>query len=76
MKKTTCNDLAGACDEVLTGETATEMGENSRNHVMQMVQAGDEAHKTAMEAMMAQSPEDQQRWYADFEARFDSMENA
>lgn len=75
MKKTTCNNLGGACDEVLTGETVSEMGENSKNHVMQKVQAGDEAHKNAMEEMMALSPEDQQKWYKDFEDSFSSLED-
>jgi len=76
MKKTTCNNLGGACDEVITGETSAEMGENSRNHVMQKIQAGDEAHKKAMDDMMALSPEDQQKWYKDFEDGFDSLEDA
>ena len=76
MKKTTCNNLAGACDEVIVGETAAEMGKNSKNHVMQKVQAGDDAHKKAMEEMMAWSSEDQQQWYKDFEDSFDSLEDA
>jgi hypothetical protein len=76
MKKTTCNNLGGACDEVLTGETANEMGENSKNHVIQKVQAGDEAHIKAMGEMMALSPEDQQKWYKDFEDNFSSLEDA
>lgn len=76
MKKSTCNKLAGACDEVITGETSAEMGENSRNHVMKMVQAGDGAHKKAMEDMMAWSPEDQQKWYKEFEESFSSLEEA
>ena len=75
MKKTTCNNLGGACDEVLTGKTASEMGENSKNHVMQKVQAGDEAHKKAMEEMMALSSADQQKWYKDFEDSFSSLED-
>ncbi len=76
MKKATCNNLGGACDEVINGETSAEMGENSRNHVMQKIQAGDEAHKKAMDEMMALSPEDQQKWYKDFEDSFDSLEEA
>lgn len=75
MKRTTCNNLGGACDELLTGETPSEMGENSKNHVMQKVQAGDEAHKKAMKEMMALSPEDQQKWYKDFEDSFGSLED-
>lgn len=75
MKKATCNTLSGACDEIITGGTAKEMGENSRNHVMQKIQAGDEAHKKAMDKMMALSPEDQLKWYKDFEDSFDSLED-
>ena len=52
------------------------MGENSRNHVLQKVQAGDEAHKKAMDELMALSPEDQQKWFKDFADSFDSLEDA
>jgi hypothetical protein len=76
MKIATCNNLGGACDEVITGDTAEEMGENSKNHVMLKVQIGDEAHKKAMEKMMALSPEAQQKWYMDFKSSFDSLEEA
>ena len=76
MKQTTCNNLGGACDLVLTGETAEEMGGNSRKHVMEMVQAGDEAHKKAMDDMMSLSAEDQQKWYKDFQDNFSSLEEA
>lgn len=76
MKQTTCNNLGGACDEVIMGETAGEMGENSKQHFIKLVQAGDEAHKNAMEEMMALSQEDQQKWYKDFEDNFDSLQDA
>jgi hypothetical protein len=76
MKKMTCNNLGGACDEVIMGETAREMGENSRQHVMKLVQSGDEGHKKAIEEMMALSQEDQQKWYKDFEDSFSSLEDA
>ncbi len=75
MKKTTCNNLGGACDLVVTGETPAEMGENSRKHVMEMVRSGDGAHKRAMEEMMALSPADQQKWYSDFQDNFSSLED-
>ena len=75
MKITTCKNLGGACDEVLKGETVGEMGQNSKNHVMQKILAGDEAHKKAMEEMMALSPEDQHKWYKDFEDNFDSLQD-
>lgn len=75
MKKTTCNNLGGVCGLVLTGETAEEMGENSKIHVMEMVQAGDKAHNKAMEDMMSLSPEEQQKWYKDFQESFNSLED-
>ena len=76
MKKTTCRNLRGACNEIITGNTPEEMGKNSKNHVMKMVQSGDEAHKKAMEAMMKLSQEDQQKWYKDFVDSFDELEDA
>ncbi len=52
MKQTTCRNLRGACAAVITGETAEAMGAASKQHVMQMLQAGDAAHKQAMDAML------------------------
>ena len=43
MKQTTCRNLRGACDAVITGDTAAAMGAASKQHVMQMLQAGDAA---------------------------------
>ncbi len=39
MKETTCRDLRGACDTEIQGATAEEMGENSKQHVMEMMQS-------------------------------------
>ena len=52
MKQTTCRHLRGAYDAVITGDTAAAMGAASKQHVMQMLQAGDAAHKQAMDEMM------------------------
>lgn len=76
MKKTTCRDLKGACDLEIVGNTADEMSQNCKNHVMEMLQSGDAAHKTAMEQMMQLSQEDQQKWYEDFKNNFDSLPDA
>lgn len=76
MKKATCKKLGGACNEMITGETATEMGKNSKKHVMEKIQKGDVDHKKAMKKMMALSPEEQQKWYQNFEAKFDSLPDA
>lgn len=76
MKKTTCKDLKGACNVEITGNTAEEMGENSKKHVMEMVQSGDADHQAAIEDMMKLSKEDQEKWHKDFMDNFDSLEDA
>lgn len=76
MKKTTCKNLKGACDADITGETAEEMGENSRKHVMEMIEAGDQAHIDAIEEMKKLPPEEQQKWYSQFMNSFDSLPEA
>ena len=75
MKKATCNDLRGACDEVITGESAEEMGYNSRTHVMKMIGKGDKAHQDAVEDMKKLSPEEQQKWYQAFKSKFNDLED-
>ena len=76
MKNSTCRDMWGACDLEIQGETADEMGENCKAHVMEMIQAGDEDHQAAIASMMALSPEEQQEWIDGFKNGFDSLPNA
>lgn len=76
MKKATCKELAGACDEIITGNTPEEMGENSRKHAVEKVQSGDSAHQNAMNEMMKMSQEEQQKWYKNFVDNFDNLEDA
>ncbi len=76
MKKTTCKDLRGACDAEIQGETPEEVTENCKQHVMEMMQSGDEAHKAAGENYMQLSKEEQEKWYEDFKKGFDSLQDA
>ncbi len=76
MKQATCKQLRGACDTIITGETADEMGDNCKQHVKEMIGAGDEAHQTAMEDMKDLSPEEQMHWYENFKDTFDSLQDA
>ena len=73
MKKTTCRDLNGACDVGIQGETPEEMAENCKQHVMELIQSGDEEHKAAVEKMSQLSREEQVKWYEDFKKGFDSL---
>ena len=68
--------MRGACDAEFEGETPEEMGQSCRQHVMEMVQSGDEAHKTAMDNMLELGKEEQEKWYEDFRSRFDSSQDA
>ena len=76
MKKATCRYMRGACDAEFEGETPEEMGQICRQHVMEMVQSGDEAHKTAMDNMMELRKEEQEKRYEEFRSRFDSSQDA
>ena len=51
--------MRGACDAEFESETPEEMGQICRQHVMEMVQSGDEAHKTAMDNMLELGKEEQ-----------------
>ncbi len=76
LKKTTCRRLRGSCDAQILGETTEEMGENCKQHVMEMIQSGDEGHKAAVESMQQLSKEEQVQWYEDFKKDFNSLPDA
>ena len=63
-------------DWCVVGATPEEMGENSKNHVMEMVQSCDQAHMDAIEAMKSLSPDQQMKWYEDFKKGFDALPEA
>jgi arginyl-tRNA synthetase len=68
--------MRGACYAEFEGETPEEMGQSCQQHVMEMVQSGDEAHKTAMDNMVELGKEEQEKQYEDFPSRFDSSQDA
>jgi hypothetical protein len=74
MKKLTCKDLGGSCEEELHGASFEEMGEASKAHVMEKVAAGDVAHQAAAAKMGDASPEEQQAMMAEFRKRYEEAE--
>jgi len=76
MKQATCRELRGACDQVITGKTPEEMGAKSKQHVMEMLQAGDQSHIDAVESMRALSPSEQMNWQDDFARHFEDLAEA
>ncbi|MGB0757714.1 MAG: hypothetical protein ACPGO5_04640 [Patescibacteria group bacterium] len=76
MKKTTCQVLGGNCDAEIQGATPEEMAQNAKMHVHEAAESGNEEHKAMMEKMQNASEEDKQKWMADLNEKFESMESA
>jgi len=70
MKKLTCKDLGGPCDEEITGNSFEEIGNNCKTHVTEKLNSGDEAHQAAVEKMKNASPEEQKSMFAEYEKKF------
>ncbi len=70
MKKLTCRDLGGPCDEEITGNSFKEIGNNCEAHVMEQIKDGDEAHGAAVAEMINASPEEQKSMMTGFEKRY------
>ena len=73
MKKMTCRQLGGACDQVFEANTFEEIAELSKKHGIEMFQANDKAHLEAMSAMkeLMKSPETMKKWFEDKKREFD-----
>lgn len=64
MKTMTCEELGGACLKEFSAETFDEITEQSKKHGMEMLKAGDQAHRDAMRVMqeMMETPSDMTEW--------------
>jgi len=68
MKKFTCKELGGPCDEVFEGETAKEVGDKGGAHIMSST---DEAHAELREKMASSSKEAHDEWWKWFEGEWE-----
>ena len=75
MKKMTCQQLGGACNQEFSASTFEEMAALSKKHGMEMFQKGDQAHMQAMQAMqkLMQTPESMTRWMQEKRNEFESL---
>ena len=75
MKKMTCRQLGGACDEVFSAETWEEMAKLSKEHGSKMFKQGDRDHLEAMNKMreLMHTPGAMEKWYAEKKALFDKI---
>ncbi len=65
MKTMTCEQLGGACNFTLQGNTADEIVKAQDKHLKEVVASGDMAHTTALEEMKGRwkHPISGMRWY-------------
>jgi hypothetical protein len=75
MKKMTCKQLGGACDQEFIAHTFDEMANLSKAHAMEMFQKGDKPHLDAMNEMrsLMQSPADMQKWMDGKRKEFEAL---
>lgn len=77
MKTMTCKQLGGACDLEFKAETFEEMSSLSKQHGMEMFQAGDEAHLNVMKDMkdLMQKPGAMEEWFDSKRKEFNELPN-
>jgi predicted small metal-binding protein len=78
MKSMTCQQLGGACDLRLRGETADEVIKAQDKHLNEAVAAGDTAHEPALKDMKGRwkHPLKGMGWYKDTKAAFAALPEA
>ncbi len=77
MKTITCNQLGGACDHEFHAENFDELTALSKNHVMEMIQKGDQPHLAAIQKMqhLMTDPEGMNQWMEEKKKQFDALPN-
>lgn len=75
MKKMTCNQLGGACDQEFLANTFDEIAGMSKQHGMEMFQKKDAAHLKAMQDMqeLMQKPEAMKEWFENKRREFEAL---
>lgn len=75
MKTMTCSQLGGACDLELRGETADEVIQAQDKHLKEVVAAGDEAHRSALNDMKGRwrNPIKGMGWYKNTKRDFAAL---
>lgn len=75
MKTMTCQQLGGACDLELRGETADEVIKLQDKHLKEVVAAGDTAHEQARKDMKGRwkNPLKGMGWYKDTKKAFAAL---
>lgn len=75
MKTMTCKQLGGACNKEFHGNTFEEIASQSKQHGMEMLQAGDKDHINAMNEMreLMSSPGAMNEWMENKRKEFNAL---
>ena len=75
MKKMSCQQLGGACEEEFRADSFEEIAEMSKQHGMDMFQKKDEAHLKAMNEMQEsmRTPDAMTEWFENKRKEFDTL---
>jgi predicted small metal-binding protein len=75
MKTMTCNQLGGACELELHGETADEVIKAQDRHLNEVVEGGDTAHEGALKEMKGRwkHPVSGLKWYRQVQRDFEEL---
>ena len=75
MKTMTCQQLGGACDLRLRGETADEVIKAQDKHLREAVAAGDSTHEAALKDMKGRwkNPVKGMGWYKNTKKKFAAL---
>lgn len=74
MKRMTCIQLGGACEQLFSGETFDELAAQSQQHGKEMFGANDGPHMEAMGAMMElMNSGEMDAWMAARKAEFEAL---
>ena len=68
MKKFTCREMGGPCDEAFEGETMYDVAGMGGKHIMSTT---DEAHKAMRDQMASGTPEGKEKWFVWFKGEWD-----
>ena len=78
MKTMTCKQMGGPCDVAFQGDKADEVIKAQDKHLKEVVAAGDETHREALEQMQARwkNPLKGMGWYRQTKKDFAALPEA
>ena len=75
MKKITCKELGGACEQAFLGDSFADVARQSRQHAMEMFAKNDTDHLKAAERMktLMATPMAMEEWMSEREIYFNNL---